>query len=72
LAPVWKQLARHMQNKLTIAQVNCDDHGALCKSYEVQGYPSLLYLGEGGLTSVYNGGRKLDQLKAFSEKASAA
>ncbi|KAF9468758.1 protein disulfide isomerase [Collybia nuda] len=71
LAPVWKQLGRHMQNKLTIAQVNCDDHGGLCKLYGVQGYPMLLYLGTGGLRSEYNGSRKLHALKAFSEKASA-
>lgn len=71
LAPIWKQLGRHMQNKLTIGQVNCDDHGELCKVYGVQGYPSLLYLGAGGLRSEYSGGRKLEQLKAFSEKASA-
>lgn len=72
LAPIWKQLARHMQNKLTIAQVNCDDHGALCKANGVQGYPTLIYMTSGGLRSEYNGGRKLEQLKAFAEKASAA
>lgn len=72
LAPIWKQLGRHMQNKLTIGQVNCDDHGALCKSHGVQGYPTLIYLSEGGLRSEYNGGRKLEQLKSFAEKASSA
>ncbi|RDB15626.1 Thioredoxin domain-containing protein 5 [Hypsizygus marmoreus] len=72
LAPIWKQLARHMQNKLTVAEVNCDDHSALCKANNVQGYPTLIYLTAGGLRSEYNSGRKLDQLKSFAEKASNA
>ena len=75
LAPTWKQLARHMQNKLTVAEVNCDDHSAVCKSQGIQGYPTLVWFGQGEDgpgRSEYNGGRKLDQLKAFAEKASAA
>lgn len=72
LAPIWKQLARHMQNKVTIAEVNCDDHSALCKAQGVQGYPTLAWFNQGEEKSEYSGGRKLDQLKAFAEKASAA
>lgn len=71
LAPTWKNLAKHLQNKLTIAEVNCEDHGALCKSQGIQGYPTLIYYTEGVKTE-YNGGRKLDLLKSFAEKASAA
>jgi thioredoxin domain-containing protein 5 len=72
LAPSWKQLARHMQSKLTIAEVNCDEHGALCKSHNIQGYPTLLYFPAEGQSIEYNGGRKVDQLKVFAEDATAA
>jgi thioredoxin domain-containing protein 5 len=72
LAPIWKQLARHMKNKLTIAEVNCDDNASLCKSQSIEGYPTLIFFDSNGVKSEYNGGRKLDQLKAFSEKAAAA
>lgn len=72
LAPIWKQLSLQMQNKLTIAQVNCDDHGALCKANGIEGYPTLLYLTSSGLRSEYTGGRKLDQLRSFAERVSAA
>ena len=72
LAPVWKQLARQMQNKLTIAEVNCDDNSALCKSQNIEGYPTLIYFDSNGVKSEYNGGRKIDQLKVFVEKAAAA
>lgn len=70
LAPIWKQLARHMQNHVQIAQVNCDDESALCQSNNIKGYPTLVYFSNGA-HSEYNGGRKLDQLKAFTVKASA-
>jgi thioredoxin domain-containing protein 5 len=75
LAPTWKQLARHMQDKVTIAEVNCDDHSALCKAQGIQGYPTLVWYAAGDAPSgksEYNGGRKLDALKAFAEKAAAA
>ncbi|KDR74372.1 hypothetical protein GALMADRAFT_250250 [Galerina marginata CBS 339.88] len=75
LAPTWRNLAKHMQNKVTVAEVNCDDHSALCKSQGIEGYPTLVWYGQGADPagkSEYNSGRKLEQLKAFAEKASAA
>ncbi|KAJ7221871.1 thioredoxin-like protein [Mycena haematopus] len=56
LAPIWKQLAKIMQSKITIAEMNCDAHEKFCKSQK----------------SEYNSGRKLEQLKSFAEKASAS
>ena len=72
LAPIWKQLARHMKNTLTIAEVNCDENAALCKSQSIEGYPTLIFYDGKGFKSEYNGGRKLEQLKTFSERASSA
>ncbi|KAF9268413.1 hypothetical protein L218DRAFT_954776 [Marasmius fiardii PR-910] len=71
LAPVWKQLAKALQNKLVVAEVNCEEYGSLCTSQDVEGFPSLKYYTAGSKTE-YNGGRKLEQLKAFAEKASGA
>jgi len=70
LAPTWTQLARHMQGKLNVAEVNCEDHSALCKSQDVTGYPMLVYYADGVKTE-YTGGRKFDFLKTFTEKAAA-
>lgn len=73
LAPTWKQLAKHMKGKVSITEVNCDDHGSLCKQEGVQGYPTLMwYAGSEAKGFEYSSGRKLDQLKAFAEKASSA
>ncbi|KAG6890196.1 hypothetical protein C0992_002853 [Termitomyces sp. T32_za158] len=72
LAPVWKQLAHAMKDKLNIAQVDCEANSALCNAHNVKGYPTLVYISTGGINSEYNGGRKLDQLKAFADNAASA
>jgi thioredoxin domain-containing protein 5 len=59
-----------MQHKLNVAEVNCEDHSALCKSQDVSGYPMLVYYANGAKTE-YTGGRKFDLLKTFTEKAAA-
>ncbi|EPQ59737.1 thioredoxin-domain-containing protein [Gloeophyllum trabeum ATCC 11539] len=70
LAPVWVDLARHMADKLTVAEVNCEEHSALCKNQDVTGYPMLyFYPGGGAAKTEYTGGRKLEALKAFAERA---
>ncbi|KZT13191.1 thioredoxin-domain-containing protein [Laetiporus sulphureus 93-53] len=71
LAPTWTQLAGVMQHKLAIAEVNCDEHAALCSAEGVKGFPTLIYYGgQGAGRTEYNSGRKLEQLKAFAEKVS--
>jgi len=70
LAPIWKQLASVLQNQVQVAQIDCDAHGAFCQSYDVRGYPTLKFFSNGA-TSEYQGSRKLENLKAFAEKASA-
>lgn len=72
LAPIWKQLARHMKNKLIIAEVNCDENTSLCKSQNIEGYPTLVYFDSNRVKSEYHGGRKFEQLKTFSERAAVA
>ncbi|KAJ6595666.1 protein disulfide isomerase [Mycena vulgaris] len=72
LAPVWKQLAKIMQGKVTIAEVNCEDHEKFCKTQDVGGFPTLIYYPPGAPKSEYTSGRKLEQLKSFVEKASAS
>ena len=68
LAPTWTRLAEQMKNQLTVAEVNCEDHNALCRAEDVQGYPMLFYYGEDGVKTEYTGGRKPEQLQAFVGK----
>ncbi|KAG6329791.1 hypothetical protein ID866_9299 [Astraeus odoratus] len=69
LAPTWAQLARHMQHKMNIAEVDCDQHKQLCASQGINGYPTLIFYAHGAKTE-YGGSRKYDQLIAFTEQAS--
>ncbi|TBU43982.1 thioredoxin-domain-containing protein [Dichomitus squalens] len=70
LAPIWSQLGGLMQHKLTLAEVDCEAHNALCRKEGVTGYPMLQYYGDKNTRTEYTGGRKLEQLKAFAEKVS--
>ncbi|KAJ7485532.1 protein disulfide isomerase [Mycena latifolia] len=72
LAPIWKQLAKIMQGRVTIAEVDCQAHENFCKKQDVGGFPTLMYYPPGGPKSEYTSGRKLEQLKSFAEKASAS
>lgn len=68
LAPIWVQLAHHLKNKVAVAEVDCEAYSSLCTTHKIQGYPTLIYF-TGDVRTEYNGGRKLDQLRAFAEKA---
>lgn len=41
LVAAWVQFASQMKDIMTVAEVNCDDHGSLCSSQGVPGYPTL-------------------------------
>ncbi|KAI0314733.1 thioredoxin-domain-containing protein [Amylostereum chailletii] len=70
LAPIWTQLAAQMQHKLTLAEVDCDAHKALCTREGVSGFPMLFfYPPDHGDKAEYTGNRKLDPLKAWAERA---
>jgi hypothetical protein len=54
---------------MNIAEVDCDEHKALCTSQGVTGFPMMFYYAHGAKTE-YSGGRTYDQLVSFTEKAS--
>lgn len=70
LAPTWTQVARRMQHKLNIAEVNCDEFKSLCSKQGVTGYPMLFYYSHGAKTE-YSGSRKYEPLVAFADKAAS-
>jgi thioredoxin domain-containing protein 5 len=59
-----------MQFKIDIAEVNCDENAALCRSQHIQGYPTLAFFSSGD-KSEYTGGRKIEQLVDFADEVSA-
>ncbi|KAK9457699.1 thioredoxin-like protein [Dipodascopsis uninucleata] len=68
MEPAWLELARQMQNKLNIAEVNCENEKQLCKDARLQGYPSLMYF-VGSERVEYDGLRGVGDLVAFATKA---
>lgn len=38
----WSEFATSMRSALAVAEVNCDEHGALCKAEGITGYPTLV------------------------------
>ncbi|QRV87234.1 thioredoxin [Ceratobasidium sp. AG-Ba] len=68
LAPVWVELAKKAQGRATIAEVDCDRFGGLCKSQGVDGYPMLFFFNAGQKVD-FRGGRKIDALEQFVLRA---
>ncbi|KAK7207443.1 thioredoxin-like protein [Myxozyma melibiosi] len=71
MEPAWNELARQMQGKLNIAEVNCEDEKRLCKDARLRGYPSLMFfIGQDRVE--YDGLRGVGDLVAFANKAMGA
>ncbi|RMD42881.1 hypothetical protein DV735_g2242, partial [Chaetothyriales sp. CBS 134920] len=68
LAPNWAQMAKEMEGRLNIGEVNCDESPRLCKDAKVSGYPTI-YFFRGGERVEYNGLRGLGDLISFADKA---
>lgn len=71
MAPAWVGLAREMQGKLRIGEVNCDEEKRLCRDVRLRGYPTILFF-QGGEKSEYDGLRGLGDLVSWATKATEA
>lgn len=68
LAPNWHQMARELQGKLNVGEVNCDAEARLCKDVHVRGYPTIHFF-RGGERVEYDGLRGLGDLISYAKKA---
>ncbi|KAF7532222.1 hypothetical protein G7054_g8126 [Neopestalotiopsis clavispora] len=68
MAPAWQQLAKEMQGRLNIGEVNCDAESRLCKDVHVRGYPTVHFF-KGGERVEYDGLRGLGDFVKYAEKA---
>ncbi|KAF2774163.1 thioredoxin-like protein, partial [Teratosphaeria nubilosa] len=68
MAPNWQGMARQMQNRMNVGEVNCDVEKRLCKDVKVHGYPTILFF-RGGERIEYDGLRGLGDLIDFAKKA---
>ncbi|SMR53104.1 unnamed protein product [Zymoseptoria tritici ST99CH_1E4] len=70
MAPNWQGMARQMEGKLNVGEVNCDVESKLCKDIKVRSFPTILYF-RGGERIEYEGLRGLGDLMSFANKAVA-
>lgn len=68
LAPTWAEMAKEMEGKLNVGEVNCEQSSRLCKDAKVEGYPTI-YFFRGGERVEYQGLRGLGDLLSYADKA---
>ncbi|KAN0140166.1 Thioredoxin-like fold [Lactarius tabidus] len=69
LAPTWTKLANELQHRVSIAEVNCEDHKSLCSAEGITGFPMLFFYPSSGKKTEYTGNRKLEAMRAWVERA---
>lgn len=68
MAPTWVQLAKEMQGKLNVGEVNCEADKRLCKDARLRGYPTILFF-RGGERVEYDGLRGIGDFIHYADKA---
>jgi protein disulfide-isomerase len=68
MAPNWIQLAKEMEGKLNVGEVNCEAENRLCKDIHVRAYPTILFF-RGGERVEYDGLRGLGDFVNYANKA---
>ncbi|KAJ1967830.1 hypothetical protein IWQ62_001609 [Dispira parvispora] len=65
LAPTWEAMAKSLQGKVNVGEVNCEEYMSLCQDHDVAGFPTLQFYLEGAHTTF--GGERTE--KALVEYA---
>ena len=68
LTPSWEQMAKELQSKLNVGEVNCDVEVRLCKEVRVRAYPTIHFF-RGGERVEYDGLRGLGDLVSYAKNA---
>lgn len=68
MAPSWQGMAKQMEGRLNVGEVNCETEKRLCKDVKVRGYPTIMFF-QGGERIEYEGLRGLGDLMSFANKA---
>jgi thiol-disulfide isomerase/thioredoxin len=69
LAPIWEKLAKGLQHRVAVAEVNCEDYKSLCSSEGVTGFPMLFFYPASGKKTEYSGSRRVEAMKDWAERA---
>lgn len=64
--PDWIKLAESQHQKINVAEVDCTEQQQICARFEVQGYPTLIYLKNGKMQQ-FAGARSFGPLTEFCD-----
>merc|ERR1711974_503453 len=64
LAPTWEEFATKSKGTYNVGKVDCTQHGDLCTSFGVRGYPTLKVI-ENGKYYDYQSARTIDAFEKF-------
>ncbi|KAI8388211.1 uncharacterized protein BYT42DRAFT_611280 [Radiomyces spectabilis] len=67
LEPIWNDLSEKMEGTIRLAEVNCEDHRAMCSTHKITGLPTLRLYAHGSNYD-YRGPRSLDDLENYAHK----
>lgn len=68
MAPVFEDLAREYDGKMTFAKIDTDQNPNTMMRYGIQGIPTLLFFSKGELVETLVGARPRNDLKQHIEK----
>jgi len=71
LAPTWDELATKAGETFSVAKVDCTVHPAVCKKFDVKGYPTLKLFVDGKKYD-YSGPRTVEAFMQFAQGGFAA
>ncbi len=70
IMPIWDRFSDENQGKTNVhlSKVDCEDNPNMAKKYNIEGFPTILYLENGDIREVYSGSRTLAALVEFLKK----
>jgi len=67
LHPTWKSLASSLKGSVNVGRVDATSNQQLKESWEIEGFPTLKLISDGGYVYTFTGARDFAELKAYAE-----
>jgi thiol-disulfide isomerase/thioredoxin len=62
--PIWRQLRNSINNRVTLADINCENYSSVCSTFNVYEYPTLKFFYNGKIYE-FNDARTTDNINKF-------
>jgi len=70
ILPIWNKFESEQNGKthINVSNINCEINPNMSKKYNIEGFPTILYLENGAIKEIYSGDRTLNALTDFLRK----